>query len=322
MVRKNAIIEWFHKAGWGVNAIEHSEIQTNCPKCGYGNFYFNIRKLVGICHKARCDYHIHPPILEDLEKLAGFGPDEHGGFRVRVDDPIPVRNSVEVTLPGDPVIQVIGGQQMTKYPKVVDYLVNRRLTSYDVLRFKLTCDETRVYVPVFKGETLINYVGRDLTGKERKKYLYSKGAKTSEWLFGWDECQGWERLTLVENTFVSISFRNVLQCTTNFGSSLSDAQITLIAKSKIKTVAILWDEGTHRSANKAVRKLANHGVNACYAIMKGQPDEHDPGVIYQIASDCHEVASKGVRYLDPFGIGSEKRQQDVENKKQQKRRSR
>jgi hypothetical protein len=253
--------------------------------------------------------------LEDLEELAGFGPDEYGGYRIGVDELNPPRNLVEVELPGELVLEVRDGQHMSKFPSVVEYLKNRDLTLHDITRFGMTYDGTRVYVPVFKGETLINYVGRDLTGKEKKKYLYSEGAKTSEWLFGWDECKEWDRLTLVENTFVSISKRNQLKCSTNFGSSLSDAQITLIAKSKVQTVAILWDENTHRAANKAVKKLAQHGVYACYAIMKGQPDDHEPEDVERIAEECHKAAKKGVRYLDPWGMAREKLLEDIKRRK-------
>ena len=314
-MNRSNIIAWFHRAGWGVNAVEHDEIQTNCPKCGYGNFYFNLNKLVGYCHKARCEYHHTPPTLEDMEELAGFGPNDFGGYRVGVDDDYPPRNEPTIDMPGDLVIQHIDGQLQTRYPDVVEYLKKRHLTTHDIVRFKLTYDGTRVYVPVYQGENIINYVGRDLTNKEKKKYLYYPGAKTSEWIFGWDECKDWERLTLVENTFVSISFRNRIQCSTNFGSSLSDAQVTMISKSNVMTVAILWDENTHRAANKAVRKLYDHGVRACYALIPGQPDDHDRGKIEEIAEQCHREAAKGgKKFIDPWGIARDKYKQDLKDR--------
>jgi hypothetical protein len=262
--------------------------------------------------------------LEDLEDLAGFGPDEFGGYRIDrsgVDDKSSVRKEPTIELPGELVIQPIDGELQTRYPEVVKYLHNRCLSTHDIARFNLTYDGVRVYVPIYQGENLVNYVGRDLTGKEKKKYLYSTGAKTSEYLFGFSECKDWERLTLVENTFVSISFRNQIQCSTNFGSSLSDVQVALIAKSNIKTVAILWDSGTHRAANKAVKKLYDHGVKACYAIMKGQPDDHDSELIYQIANQCHEEANKcGKRYIDPWGLARDVLKKDIKDRQAVKRR--
>jgi len=324
MTRSN-IIAFFHRAGWGVNAVENDEIQTNCPECGYGNFYFNLSKLVGFCHKAKCKYHYTPPTLEDLEERVGFGPNDFGGYRIDrsgVDEDYPPRNFPTVELPGVPVIEMIGGIPHTRYPAVVDYLRNRHLSQQDIIRFKLSYDGTRVYVPVYQGENLVNYVGRDLTNKEKKKYLYSPGAKTSEWIFGWDECKDWERLTLVENTFVSISFRNRIQCSTNFGSSLSDAQIIMISKSDIITVAILWDENTHRAANKAVRKLYDHGVRACYALIPGQPDDHDREKIVEIAERCHQEALKSEKkFIDPWGIARSKYQQDRKERMKVERRT-
>ena len=323
-MNRSNVIAWFHRAGWGVNAVENGELQTNCPECGYSNFFFNLHKLVGFCHRARCLYHHTPPTLEDLEERAGFGPNDFGGYRIDrigVDEDYPPRNEPTIEMPGELVIQPIGGELQTKYPEVVEYLHRRHLSTHDIVRFKLTYDGIRVYVPVYQGEDLINFVGRDLSGHEKKKYLYSPGSKTSEWLFGWDESKDWERLTLVENTFVSISFRNLIQCTTNFGSSLSDAQVTLISKSNNITVAILWDENTHRAANKAVRKLYDHGVRACYALIPGQPDDHDREEIVKIAERCHQEAKLSEKkFIDPWGIARSKYKQDLTDRKIMRRR--
>jgi hypothetical protein len=315
----HAILAWFHRAKWGVNAFENREIHTNCPKCGYVNFFFNVDKLVGHCHKAQCEYHLNSPILEDLEELAGFGPDQFGGYRVGVDEPNPTQNVPEVTLPGVPVVYPEDGILMTRFRDVIEYLYNRRLEISDIARFNLHWDGTRVYVPIYDGEKLVNYVGRDLSGQEHKKYLYCHGAKTSDYLFGWDECKNWNRLTLVENTFVSISFRNEINCTTNFGSHLSDRQITLISQSKVQTVAILWDENTQRAARKAVKKLGDHGKRACYAIIPGQPDDHSPKLIHQIANDCHEAALEGRGYIDPWELAQVKLRKEKHDRQQRKR---
>jgi hypothetical protein len=318
MYSKAAIIEFFNHAGWGVNNIENDELQTNCPDCRYINFYFNMTKLVGFCHKAKCKFHMSPPNLEELEELAGFKVNEFH-YRVRVDDENPVHIAPEVKLPGEPVLFHKLGKLFTVFPPVVEYLHKRGIDNQTICNLKMTYDGTRVYVPVFNEEKLINYVGRDLTGTERKKYLYASGAKTSEWLFGWDEAKLWDRLTLVENTFVSIALRNKVNCSTNFGSSLSDVQILLVAKSNIQTVAILWDEGTHKAANKTVKKLREHGVHACYAIIKGQPDDYDTELICDIANDCHDAARNGIRYIDPFGISRELLHKDVQDKKKERR---
>jgi hypothetical protein len=314
-VNRSNIIAFFHRTGWGVNDISGDELQTNCPLCGYGNYYFNLKKLVGFCHRASCDYHLKPPTLEDLEELAGFGPQEFG-YRIGVDEEYPTRNPVSIEVPGELVLQYIDGKIQTRFPEVVEYLLKRHLNYDDIIKFNLTYDGTRVYVPVSKGDHVVNYVGRDLSRQERKKYMYCPGAKTSEWIFGFDECKHWDRLTLVENTFVSISFRDEIQCSTNFGSSLSDAQITLIAKSNIKTVAILWDIGTHRTASKAVKRLEDHGVRACYAIIKGQPDDHPRDKIIEIAEECHSWASKGgKKFIDPWGLSRELLKQDIKERK-------
>lgn len=143
----------------------------------------------------------------------------------------------------------------------------------------------------------MNYVGRlkpsrSDTGKLR--YKYAPGVKTNNYIFGWDECTLWPELTLVENTFNSIWLRNHINCSTNFGSHLSDRQIELIASSKaIKTVLLLWDEGAEISAQKAVKRLRNAGIASCLARIKGQPDNHSLETLVELATLGHKAAKVG-----------------------------
>ena len=81
----------------------------------------------------------------------------------------------------------------------------------------------------------------------------------------------WDKLVLVENTFVSMWLRD-LNCTTNFGSHLSDVHVDKLVRSKVKHVTFLWDEGAN--AQKAQRKLKEAGVPSTVIFIKGQPDDH------------------------------------------------
>lgn len=291
---KGAVKDWFHRT-LGINQLQRDEVKTTCPKCGHESFYFNLSKHVGWCHHDKCHW---APSLEDLIDRIGYAPDEFGPTYTIKEEPEPL----PVILPGVPVIFVDGShQRMTYYPEVVNYLKGRGLSDYDILRFNLTYDGFRVYVPVYRDDELINYVGRDLTGTSSLKYKYCPGAKTSEWIFGWDESKYWPRLTLVENTFVSIALRAKAYCATNFGSYLSKAQIDLIRRSKVQSVALLWDENAHKSAAKAVKAL-RPVCPAAFVWMKGQPDDYPQETIVQIAKECHEAARAGQEWIDPFDV--------------------
>jgi hypothetical protein len=72
----------------------------------------------------------------------------------------------------------------------------------------------------------------------------------------------------------------------------------MIARSKIKEVAILWDEGAEKKAEKAVKKLHRRGVRAAYWLIKGQPDDHPVEDVKEWANAVYEAAKEGTDYVD------------------------
>jgi hypothetical protein len=107
-----------------------------------------------------------------------------------------------------------------------------------------------------------------------KPYKYASGHPITDYFLGWDECKLWDRLVLVENTFVSMWLRD-LHCTATFGSHLSDTHIYKIIHSRVDHVTFLWDEGTAFASQKAQRKLKDLGVQSNVIHIHGQPDDHD-----------------------------------------------
>lgn len=293
------ILEWFNKA-FGVKKKRGLELNTNCPKCGHKDFHFNIKNRVGFCHSAKCHW---SPNFEELCELAGYTPDELFLMPDRKEEEVP---DVRVELPGVKLCFYSLGTLMTQSQEALNYLMNRGLSVNDIIRWGITFDGIRVYVPIMKEGVLYNYIGRDITGTEDLKYKYCKGVKTSHWMFGWDEAKEWDHITLVENTFNSIMYRNEINCVTNFGSYLSDVQQSLITKSKVKTVTIMWDENTHRNAEKIVRRLRYNGIHAAYCWMKGQPDDHPKDEIIRIAKELRSLAEQNKTEYDPFNIKKEK----------------
>lgn len=288
------IAQWFNKA-FGVKKRKGNELNTDCPRCGHKDFHFNIKSRVGFCHRAGCHW---SPSFEELCDLAGYKPDELFLMPDRIEE----EREVIVELPGQPLVFYALDKLMTHSQDALDYLLKRGLTVDDMIRWKITFDGMRVYVPIMKEGQLYNYVGRDITGTSDKKYKYATGVKTSRWIFGWDESKLWDHITLVENTFNSIRYRNLFNCTTNFGSYLSDYQIDLIKKSKVKTVILLWDAHTFESAEKVVKKLRYNGIHACYCWMQGQPDDHPIETIVDIASHMKSLAEQNITEYDPFNM--------------------
>jgi hypothetical protein len=248
---------------------------------------------VGICHKAGCAWH-GGVRLEQLIEVFGFGPEQYGEWEAPEE-----KGPVEVTLPGWPILTQMISQLMTTNQGALDYLRGRGISDMTILNWGLTCDNERIYIPIVDNNgNCVNFNSRLLPGHIGPKYLYAKGAKTSYYILGWQECRDWTDLALVENSFVSLSYRARMHCSTTFGSNVSDVQADLIAESGIKRVAILWDEGAEAGADRALKKLAKRGVRACYWRIRKQPDDYPLEWVEQKCQEVKDAADEGIPWLD------------------------
>lgn len=291
---REALINWFHRTAGIDNQPSPDEVQTHCPVCGGSKLYFNVSKQVGICHSGSCEWHGRV-FVSDLAEVFGFTPDQGGSWE---DEERTVR--IKVDLPGWPVLEMQNGVQMTYYQEALDYLRGRGIDDLTIMNWRITCNGERVFVPIFDTDgCLVNYNSRLLPGHDGgKKYLYCPGSKTSHYILGWKECRDWEDLALVENTFVSLAYRARMQCSTTFGSNISDVQADLIAESGIRRVALLWDENAESGADRALRKLHSRGVKAAYWKILGQPDDYPIKWVEEKAKLVKAAAEEGTRWLD------------------------
>lgn len=295
----NNIIQWFKtEPRLGITAIVNDEIKTNCPFCSRPNFYFNARKRVGICHHAKCGKTTN---LKELKEFLSSTPIESettdssplSDFMTETDEiPLLFPAVIEVDIKSD--INSVKINNDLAY----DYLYSRGLTNASMIRFDIRASDRRVYVPVKNAEGKIVQFNSRLYKGTGQKYKYAKGRKVTDFLLGWEECRGWNELTLVENTFVAIVLRDKVHCTTNFGSHLSKEQCKLIAHSRIRNVAVLWDQGADVRSLKAVRDLRSWGILAAYGAIVGQPDDHDPEQVVRWVAEIREAASKGIDRID------------------------
>jgi hypothetical protein len=171
----------------------------------------------------------------------------------------------------------------------------------DQYRFNLHFDGLYVYLPVYSEGKLVSYIGRRAWWFEStaKRYNNATGTRTNQYLFNWEEARHWHRLTLVENTFNAIWLREPCNTVSTFGSTLSEEQAQLIARCPFESVAIIWDEGADRTADKAVQRLRNkYGVAAAFGKITGQPDDFSVSYITEVVSKVHEAAKRGDRWVN------------------------
>lgn len=265
------ILHWL-KGSFAVESVKGNEVKMPCPICEHPNFYFNIRKRTGWCHRASCHW---TPKLKDLIDHVGYGPEDAGWVPREEKENKPTK----VELPYSTLIY-----NYTCYDNfALMALMKRGLPKTDIIGFGLRSSYNYIYIPIYYQGKLVQYVGRRIDrskphepwNTDGQRYRYASGVSITNYLFNWDYFKYHRTIGLVENTFNAIMYG----FSSNFGSHLSDNQADMIQRSAVRAVAIIWDEGTEEKAEKAVNKLRARGVRAAYASIKKQPDDHSINTI-------------------------------------------
>lgn len=265
------------------------EIQLPCPECQHPSFYFNRVKGVGFCH--RCQW---TPRREDLVRVLG----RRGQTIIlaQEEQPREQHEPGEVHLPDDARPLFVGDIPHCELcEETIGHIEHDRFVSREKqARFQLHATENRVYIPIHDEQgKLVNYLGRVKWWRQQppdvKSKLYAPGAHTSHYLYCWNDFRARREIALVENTFNALWLRE-LGVTTNFGSSVSETQLTKIFASQVESLVLIWDEGAEERAETAVRKLRSGGVRAVFARISGQPDQHSVECLTRIVRHGHHVA--------------------------------
>lgn len=272
--------------------MKQGEIQLACPECQHGSFYFNTIKGIGFCH--RCQW---TPRRDDLVRALGrqgqtiLLAQEQQAKEVK-------KEPGEVQLPegARPLFTVLDGQVVPHCDvceETIQHIeVDRFVSREKQHRFQLHASENRIYIPIHDEQgKLVNYLGRAKwwIQSDVKSKLYAPGARTSHYLYCWSDFRTRNEIALVENTFNALWLRE-LNVTTNFGSSISEMQLTKIFASNVESVVLIWDVGAEKRAEDAVSELRSGGVRAVFARISGQPDQHTVECLTRIVRHGHQVA--------------------------------
>lgn len=283
-----------------MDSLHRGEALLLCPRCQKIKLYFNIRKRVGHCHYASCAFHIQPVLLQDLINIVGYGPDSDEGWLI--EDEYGETTSQAIVLPeaSQELVYMEKGQLLTRYPTASQAVSARGVNPEDQHRFRLHFDGLYVYIPVYLDGKLVSYIGRKSWWfhTDAIRYNNASGSLTNSCIFNWNEAQGWNRLTLVENTFNAIWLRHRIQTSSTFGAHLSEEQALMISRGPFESVAFLWDQGSEQSAGKAVETLkTEYGIPACAGWLTGQPDDHELDFVVEAAEAVHKAALEGRSWI-------------------------
>ena len=266
--------QWL-KSAFSIHNIKKDEVNFPCPYCNHFSFYFNTKKKIGFCHRASCG---KKPTLKDLVQIKGYGPSDF----YTVQEETEVSSEKEVVIPGWGILAPV------RDTWAIQALEHRGVTLDHISRWGIRANAYRIFVPVINENKIVQYVGRAInrnvdprdgfSSPLQPKYKYADGAKITNFIFGWGpEMESWSYLVLVENTFNAIAWRDHFNCSTNFGSHLSERQIATIAKSRISKVIFAWDGDAANKAWNASKTLSRHGIASRIIVYNeikaNQPDQ-------------------------------------------------
>jgi len=296
------VLSWL-KGAFAVQSVKKEEVNFFCPVCNHQRFYFNWKKRLGFCHRASCGY---KPNLKDLVELKGYGPDD---YYVSTAPAEPVMGKpAKVELPGGTwPISVITDPWLVK---ALQYrgVTMQKITLYDLLGFA-----NRVYIPITHQGELVQYIGRAIDRTKDpedgfktdhlQRFLYAKGKPITQFIFDWETARNWQQLTLVESTFNAIAWGDKFNCTTNFGSHLSDIQVDMLAHSHVKHVVFAWDKDAWKKAHHAAVKLGRVGIKSAILVYEkehNQPDQVPYDKLAHTIEQTYNVLNKNAPQVGPL----------------------
>ncbi|MCP4475428.1 MAG: hypothetical protein GY821_12850 [Gammaproteobacteria bacterium] len=131
----------------------------------------------------------------------------------------------------------------------------------------------RIIMPVYFNNKLVSYVGRDITNKQKPKYLNLGGTNIKNYLYGYDFCKEKESVIVVEGILDAWRLGKGNAVAT-FGTQITAKQLLLLKQ--FKKVGVLFDceKEAMNKAKQIVETLKALGVDAI--LIQLPPDVKDP----------------------------------------------
>jgi DNA primase len=226
-------------------------LEEDCPFCGgHGKIYVDLKKEVGICF--RCSQGFSGLKFVAAREGVSFAKAARllGGESDRYESTHAEEEDAPTTAWYPPCEPLSGAG--------LDYMIDRGFGLEFCDRMGLMYCSQNVKLPDGKvywtsgrvivfirnrlGE-VVSWVGRDITGRSKIKYLFQPGFKASENLYGIENASPEEPLIVVEGVmdawgWVKAGFGNVVA---TFGKKISNEQLAQVVALQPEAVYIAWD---------------------------------------------------------------------------------
>jgi hypothetical protein len=184
----------------------------------------------------------------------------------------------------------LGFKRIKKHP----YLKKRHFRRKDFELYSIgTTDldlkyKNRIIFLIEEFGVCYGFVGRSLEENPEKRYLMNKGAKISNFLFGYDKIagKGVSTAILAEGIFDAIRINNFFEvseggeffCLATFGKKISENQVRKLKKAGVENLFLAFDNDAVLEIKKTGAKLLSKFNKIMVVDFKGGKD----------ASDCND----------------------------------
>lgn len=246
----------------GINVPKHA-VNICCTYCGETRFHLVIRKRKGYSNCWVCKKRVSTvelvmsitkcSISEAREIVYG---DKHYLFKYGYDETFEkIARATACKLPPHTLPLTGNGRKPDPIRRSAwKYLIGRSISVQKVEDFDLHYGRGgeqayRIVIPMYFGGQLVNYTGRDFTGKSELRYRACSTQDCvlvpDEFLYGLDDFEG-HRAIIVEGAFDRIALgKNVLAVNTN---KLSPRQKGMLGYLDLKELVFVFDPGAFGEA--------------------------------------------------------------------------
>jgi DNA primase len=273
----------------GFKKANRPEVRINCPACGdnTSHLYFNTELNIGNCKKCNYSPNLAKLIsdtegisLDDAYKRIGQGI----ASKPQVYEEPTVFEYKELQYP--PHFVRLDGPDPHHPQRIVDYMLGRGITWETSRNYEMGYCITgeymwRLIVPIKMFGKLVCWQARDITKTAERRYKNPTGSEFSRYLFNYDRARTFEEGVICEGIFDAIAVGDNGMCT--FGKKIGEEQKTLLLKSGIKRLSIMFDADALAEDIKYVKEMAQYIPTRLVMLPTGlDPDEIDKSLLQQL----------------------------------------
>jgi len=236
-------------------------IEDDCPWCGKsGKIYVSVEDNIGLCFYCSEGFHANKFVRAMTGGTsAAFKAMETEDSRFLHKERDTDFWVPEMTSLPDHAMQYLEKRGIS--PELIDRFSIKYSPDNIRIKNKLKFTGKRIIIPVYSiGSKLVGWTGRDISGKQKIKYLFPDHFRASQHLYNANTIKTDQPyLILSEGVFdvygwYKAGFKSVVA---SFGKKISPEQLRIIKRLKPRVLFLAWDTDAYWQKQELASKLTN-----------------------------------------------------------------